>query len=118
MNCLHKETLQDLLEMTDGDKECVNEIIREYLKTGAEAVAKLAEAAQVGKPETLKQVAHSFKSSSQYLGALEFASLLAAIEARAIEGDVLGAGDLVEKIKVQYPAVEEELKDVLQQPLI
>ncbi len=118
MKYLHKETLLDLLEMTDGDKECVNDIIREYLKTGAETVAKLTEAAHEGKAETLKQVAHSFKSSSQYLGALEFASLLAAIEARAIEGDVLGAGYLVEKIKVQYPPLVEELQAVLQQQLL
>ena len=118
MKCLHEEKLRELLEMTDGDKECVNDIIREYLSTGAAAVSKLVEAASKGSPETLKQVAHSFKSSSQYLGAVDLAAVLAAIESHALEGDVEGAGCLVEKVKVQYPVVEAELQNLLQKTII
>ncbi len=114
MNCIQVEKLQELLEMMDGDQACVTEIVREYLAAGLDCVAKLAQAVEMEDALNLKRVAHSFKSSSHYVGAVELAVELAAIEALAHAKNVASAAERIEPVRQQYALVAAELESWLQ----
>lgn len=105
--------LTELLEMTDGDANCVREIIAEYLDSGPVYLRKLLRAVDVRDANALKQAAHSFKSSSRYVGAIGLANDLAAIEASAIAENIAEAVSLVEVVRDAYPAVDASLRDWL-----
>ncbi|WP_346353425.1 Hpt domain-containing protein [Azotosporobacter soli] len=114
MNCIQVEKLQELLEMMDGDQACVTEIVREYLAAGSDCVAKLAQAVETEDALNLKRVAHSFKSSSHYVGAVDLAGELAAIEAFANAENVADAATRIEPVRRQYALAAAELEIWLQ----
>jgi HPt (histidine-containing phosphotransfer) domain-containing protein len=80
-------TFANLLEMTGGDQSFVDELVDTYLEEGDRLVEALLVAANAGSVNEMIRPAHSLKSSSLNVGALELGELC-----RRLEEDARGAG--------------------------
>ena len=78
----------NLLDMTGGDQAFVDELVDTYLEEGDNLVGALGAAASSGSVEELVRPAHSLKSSSLNVGALELGELCRALEEEARGGSV------------------------------
>jgi HPt (histidine-containing phosphotransfer) domain-containing protein len=81
-------TFANLVEMTGGDLAFVDELVDTYLEEGQRLVADLQAAAAAGSVEEMVRPAHSMKSSSLNVGALELGAVCRALEEEARGGQV------------------------------
>jgi HPt (histidine-containing phosphotransfer) domain-containing protein len=81
-------TFANLLEMTGGDRAFVEELVDTYVEEGDRLVADLIAAASAGAVPDLVRPAHSLKSSSLNVGALELGELCRRLEEDARTGSV------------------------------
>jgi HPt (histidine-containing phosphotransfer) domain-containing protein len=93
-------TFANLLEMTGGDIEFVDDLVDTYLDEGVSLIERLRTAASAGDEATdeLLRAAHSLKSSSLNVGALPLGERCRALEADARGGPVADAGPRVDAI--------------------
>ena len=68
-------TMANLLEITGGDQGFVDELVDTYVAEGDRIVGELVAAADAGVVADLVRPAHSLKSSSLNVGALELGDL-------------------------------------------
>jgi len=91
-------TFANLVEMTGGDMAFVDELVDTYLEEGDGLVEDLIGAAAAGDVEAMVRPAHSMKSSSLNVGALELGALCRALEEDARSGvvnDPVGRANVV-----------------------
>ena len=88
--------------MTGGDLAFVDELVDTYIEEGERLVDALRVAAAAGTPDALVMPAHSLKSSSLNLGALELGDQCRDLEAMARAGTVSDARDRVEVIGTSF----------------
>lgn len=81
-------TMANLLEITGGDQGFVDELVDTYVSEGERIVGELVAAAEAGVVSDLVRPAHSLKSSSQNVGALELGELCRRLEQDAGTGSV------------------------------
>jgi len=81
-------TLANLLEAMGGDQAFVDELVDTYLAEGDRLIGDLVTAAESGAVPDLVLPAHSLKSSSQNVGALELGELCRRLEEDARSGEV------------------------------
>jgi HPt (histidine-containing phosphotransfer) domain-containing protein len=81
-------TFANLLEMTGGDQEFVDELVDTYLGEGDRLIDNIVVAAAAGRIEDLVMPAHSMKSSSLNVGALSLGELCRRLEEDARGGSV------------------------------
>ena len=81
-------TFANLVEMTGGDVAFVDELVDTYLEEGDRLVEDLVVAAAAGDIEAMVRPAHSMKSSSLNVGALELGALCRGLEEDARGGAV------------------------------
>jgi HPt (histidine-containing phosphotransfer) domain-containing protein len=79
--------MANLLEITGGDQDFVDELVDTYISEGGRIVGELVAAADAGSIPDLVRPAHSLKSSSLNVGALDLGELC-----RRLEQDALSAG--------------------------
>jgi HPt (histidine-containing phosphotransfer) domain-containing protein len=92
-------TLANLLEATGGDEAFVDELVDTYLAEGDRLIGDLVTAAEAGAVGDLVLPAHSLKSSSQNVGALELGELCRRLEEEARGGAVVDPVDRAEEIR-------------------
>ena len=80
---LDAAALEHLLEITGGDQEFVDELVDTYLDDGRAQLAAMRAAADADDPVALLRPAHTLKSSSANVGALDLAELCRTLEADA-----------------------------------
>jgi len=95
-------TFANLVEMTGGDLAFVDELVDTYLEEGDRLVEDLIVAATAGDIEAMVRPAHSMKSSSLNVGALELGELCRALEENARSGFVEDPVVRAEGIKVAF----------------
>ena len=81
-------TMANLLEITGGDQGFVDELVDTYVAEGGRIVGELVAAADAGSVADLVRPAHSLKSSSLNVGALELGELCRRLEQDALGGTV------------------------------
>jgi HPt (histidine-containing phosphotransfer) domain-containing protein len=81
-------TMANLLEITGGDQSFVDELVDTYIAEGDRIAGELVAAAEAGVVEDLVRPAHSLKSSSLNVGALELGELCRRLEQDALGGTV------------------------------
>jgi HPt (histidine-containing phosphotransfer) domain-containing protein len=81
-------TMANLLEITGGDRGFVDELVDTYIAEGERIVGELVAAAEAGVVADLVRPAHSLKSSSMNVGALELGELCRRLEQDALGGTV------------------------------
>jgi HPt (histidine-containing phosphotransfer) domain-containing protein len=85
-----------------GAPSVLARVIDLYLESTPELLRRLREAARERDPARLLRAAHSLKSGSANLGALELAELCRRLEALGQAGSVDGAAELVERAVREY----------------
>ena len=110
-NAIDQATFANLLEMTGGDQEFVDELVDTYLTEGDRLVGDLVAAAAAGDIAALVLPAHSMKSSSLNVGALELGELCRLLETDARNGSVDAPVDRANAVKVAFAVVRAALLD-------
>jgi len=101
----------NLLEMTGGDIEFVDDLVDTYLEEGVSLIGRMRTAAAAGDGGTdeLLRAAHSLKSSSLNVGALALGEQCRSLEADARGGPVTDAGPRVDAIASGFDAARAAL---------
>jgi histidine phosphotransfer protein HptB len=108
---IDERTMRELREVV-GD-EFIPELIRAYLEETPMLIKDLQEALAVGDANTFTRAAHSIKSSSASLGALDFSAQAKELEMIGKSGDISQAGDKLIQFTGSYSNIETALKDLL-----
>jgi two-component system sensor histidine kinase BarA len=106
---LDPAALENLLEITGGDRGFVDELVDTYLTDGDEQLAAMRQALADGDEPALMRPSHSLKSNSANVGATVLADLCRAIEADARSGAVPDAALRVAAAETEFAAVREAL---------
>jgi HPt (histidine-containing phosphotransfer) domain-containing protein len=94
-NAIDRPTYDALVEMVGGDHEFIDDLVDTYLADAVEQLADLDAAVAAGDAPALTRPAHSMKSSSLNVGALELARLGRELEAQGRDGQLAGAAERV-----------------------
>jgi HPt (histidine-containing phosphotransfer) domain-containing protein len=107
-----QRVLDELLEMGGGDHEFLVEMIDSYLTTAPALLEKLRTGANTGDAASLRMAAHTLKSGSKDMGAMELAELFANLENLGHHGELDNAAELVAQAETLFPQVAAELESV------
>ncbi|BFM39458.1 response regulator [Synechocystis sp. LKSZ1] len=105
--CLDEPILEGIRAM--GGAEILQAIIPNYLETTPIALDQLQTAIADDNPLQVRQLAHSLGSSSANLGALAFAQSCKQLENLGRGGNLAGATELAQSLRVEYAKVREAL---------
>ena len=97
--------------MTGGEFDFVDELVDTYLEDGANQIAAMRTALDGGDTDALTRAAHSMKSSSLNVGALELGDLCRALEEAARNGIVADGPEQVPAIASEFARARQELLD-------
>ena len=106
---IDEATFANLLEMTGGDQAFVDELVDTYLEEGDRLVEELIVAGNAGDVDAMIRPAHSLKSSSLNVGALELGELCRALEMNARSGEVEDPVARADEVKVAFSDVRAAL---------
>jgi HPt (histidine-containing phosphotransfer) domain-containing protein len=106
---IDEPTYDALLKMTGDDQAFVDELVDTYLEDAVNQLAALDAAVDAGDPAALTRPAHSMKSSSMNVGALELGQLCRELEELGRAGSLDGAADRVAEARHQFEAVRTSL---------
>jgi len=99
----------NLVEMTGGEMDFVDELVDTFLEDGARQIATMREAATAGDIERLGRAAHSLKSGSLNIGALDLGAACRSLEEAARGGAVPDAEDQITAIADGFAAAHDAL---------
>ncbi|HEX9676372.1 MAG TPA: Hpt domain-containing protein [Anaerolineales bacterium] len=102
-------TLQNLVASTD--MAFVQELIEAFLEDGREQIAAMRQSLASGDVPVFQRAAHSLKSSSANLGALELSSQAKELEQLAKQGSLQDAPERLERVAAAFPAIEQSLRE-------
>jgi HPt (histidine-containing phosphotransfer) domain-containing protein len=102
-------TLANLLEATGGDQAFVDELVDTYLDEGDRLVVDLVAAGDAGAVAGMVLPAHSLKSSSLNVGALELGELCRTLEEDARGGAVADPPARAEAVRAAFADAREAL---------
>ena len=103
-------TLSEL--KTTVGPEFIGELVDTYLEETPRLIEELGLHLDKQDAVAFGRTAHSIKSSSASLGALEFAALAKELELMGKAGNLTGAEAKVEQLKMDYGKVERALKEL------
>jgi len=102
-------TYDALLKMTGDDHEFVDDLIDTYLSDALDQLAALDAAIGAADAAALTRPAHSLKSSSVNVGALDLGRVGRELEEQGRAGRLEGAAERVADARRQFEAVREAL---------
>jgi CheY-like chemotaxis protein len=107
----------ELLQMTLGDDEpgILRELIDAYLEDTPRLLADLRLSVDQSSVDLLTRTAHSLKSSSAQLGALNLSAICQELETNGRTGSLEGAAERIAQIEEEYQRVEQALSKVAQE---
>jgi HPt (histidine-containing phosphotransfer) domain-containing protein len=106
---LHGPTYDALVKMVGGDQEFVAELVDTYLADTVDQLAGLDAAVAAGDVAAIVRPAHSLKSSSLNVGALQLGEVARQLEEQGREGRFDGAAHLVSDARSRFEAVRVAL---------
>jgi len=99
MTILQREAIDAIRELAGDTPDLLNQIVQMYLETAPALIVKLRAALAASDLTGVRSAAHSLKSSSANLGAVQLAQLCSKLEAAARAGSL--AGDLPDATQVE-----------------
>ena len=106
---IDRPTYDALVEMVGGDRGFIHDLVDTYLTDAVQQLADLDAAVKAGDASALTLPAHSMKSSSLNVGALELARLSRELEAQGREGQIDGAEERVAEAHRLFASVRTSL---------
>jgi len=88
----------------EGRPNLLDRMILHFCEDSSQILKKLRGGVKAADADEIRAAAHSFKSSSAYLGALHLTELCKQIETVALERDFAAASELMERIDAEYSA--------------
>jgi CheY-like chemotaxis protein len=108
---IDESSLDDLRMLADDENpELLADIIDTYLVNAQLQLTELRQAMQVDDFVLVRQVSHSLKSSSAYVGATGLSSLLRALESAASSGEKVTVAELVPRALEVFEIVADRLQ--------
>jgi HPt (histidine-containing phosphotransfer) domain-containing protein len=101
----------NLVEMTGGELDFVDDLVDTFLADGASQLAAMRTALAAGDVETLTRAAHSMKSGSLNVGALELGGLCRELEEAGRTGSVADGASQIASIAAALEAARRDLLD-------
>jgi PAS domain S-box-containing protein len=92
-----------------GEEDIVQSLVEAYLEDARALIAELAAAVRAGEAQKISRTAHTFKSTSAAIGALNLAELLKEADMLGRAGALDAVADLYGRILMEYEAVAEAL---------
>jgi HPt (histidine-containing phosphotransfer) domain-containing protein len=111
LNPINPDVIQELRD-TLGE-EFLPELIATYLDEVPRLLGELELALQAGNSPDFTRAAHSIKSNSASLGALDYSALAKELEMIGKSGDLSAAAEKVAALLQAYPEVQENLQQYL-----
>ena len=96
-----------------GGPDLLVRVIQAYLKEAAELLAKLKEAITRNDPKVAQRMAHSLKSSSANVGALNLSALFKELETLGCSRSLSNAGMFLDHATSEYERVQQALQQEL-----
>lgn len=98
-----------LVEMTGGEMDFVDELVDTFLEDGQNQLEGMRAAATESDLETLGRAAHSLKSGSLNVGAVELGALCRSLEEAGRSGAVPDAASQIDAIAAEFDGARREL---------
>jgi len=99
----------NLVEMTGGEMEFVDELVDTFLDDGERQIATMRTAATESDFDTLGRAAHSLKSGSLNVGAVELGALCRSLEEASRSGAVPDATPQIAAIAAEFDGARRQL---------
>jgi len=99
--------METALLRLDNDNEFFNEMIQEFLNYMPKQIQTLEETTKKGDAKAVERTAHSFKGAAGNMCANNVADLCFKLELLGRKGDLTGADEIVERLKVEGKRLEE-----------
>ncbi len=96
-----------------GGSGLMRQIVDIFLRSSDPLVVQVQQAVAAGDAETLRQSAHSLKSSSANVGAKTLSELFRSLEGLGREGNLDAAEALLDTMRLEYGQVVDELRQML-----
>ncbi len=109
---LDRAVLDAVFDSTGGDPEFIGELIDAYLADAPSQLSAMQAAAEAHDAAELLRPAHSLKSASASLGAMQLSALSRALEDMARHGDIGEARALVASASDEFERVRDSLQSV------
>ncbi|WP_321394214.1 response regulator [uncultured Desulfuromusa sp.] len=95
---------------TDDSPDLLTQIIDLFLNETPDQITQLQKAFDSHDASTMRHIAHSLKSSSANLGAMPLAKLFKELEEKARRNSLMGASEIIERIRNLFDKVATQLK--------
>ena len=92
---LKPDAIASLEVLASGDSQFIAELIDTWVSDATEQITVIEQALVTGDADTLRRAAHTLKSTSQSLGAVQLAGICAEIEAHARDGSLNAVSELL-----------------------
>ena len=106
MEHLDYETLNTLKQVMEDD---FNLLLETFRQDSTDRLQKLREVIQGTDADPIRRAAHSFKGSSSKIGAQQLSALCAALEKKALAGNLQGLVADVDQIEQEFLLVQSSL---------
>lgn len=104
---LNSERLKD---MTEGDRDFLEELVMLYLEDADEQIAGIRAALESSDAKTLERRAHSLKGASANVGAERMREIAYEMEMAGKGEHLADAWSILERIQAELPRVAEALR--------
>jgi CheY-like chemotaxis protein/nitrogen-specific signal transduction histidine kinase/HPt (histidine-containing phosphotransfer) domain-containing protein len=105
-----------LLDLGNGDRESVRELIELYFQQTSGQLEQLSSAVLEKNADSVKRLAHSCAGASSTCGMKDIALILRELERQGNEGLTPGAADLVKKTEAEFGRIKLFLVNYMQSP--
>jgi HPt (histidine-containing phosphotransfer) domain-containing protein len=111
---IDRNTFNDLKDLMGAD--FIVELIDTYFQETSALIEQLHQALEAGDAVSFGRYAHSIKSSSASLGALNFSQQAREMEMLGKAGDLLNAEPKLERLAAEFPAIQRCLEELRNEP--
>jgi HPt (histidine-containing phosphotransfer) domain-containing protein len=109
VSVIDRELLANLIDLMEGDRELVIEVMDLFLEDAPQRIEAIVTAVDDGDPGELMRAAHSLKGSAANLGARGLSGLCANLEHRGRKGSVAGTQMICTALHREFDAVRAAL---------
>jgi HPt (histidine-containing phosphotransfer) domain-containing protein len=106
---IDRETYDQLKSMAGED--FIGELIDAYLDDSPQLITAMRESLKSSDADVFRRSAHSLKSNSASLGAINLAALARELEMMGKAGDLTGAQPVLDQLILEYDCVKNKLVD-------
>ncbi len=107
---LDKETIEGMEELMDNDSEIILDLLETFLETSIQLINDLEVAVNNNNGKSIREFAHSLKSSNAQIGAFPFSTLCQKMEDMGKHNTLENSMDMLILIKQEFINVENAVK--------